>query len=145
MTLLEEFSLRYPEFSTPPPGQLPATGQQVEYWIAQAELFLCPSRWGATYRPAVLAWAATHLAASLRQALNGPVTGESGPVASASVGGESVSYSTGQRYGRRSAAEDWMLLYPPYGPEYLALRDSTLSGVESTRTFAPFESSPCNG
>ena len=143
MTLQEEFTIRYPEFLAPPPGQPPATEAQIEYWLAEAEDFLCPARWGKNYRRAVLAWAAAHLAASLKQALNGPSAGESGPVTGASVGGESVSYGFNSRFGQKGAVDDWMLLYPPYGPEYLMLRDSTMSGVETTRTFAPFEGNPC--
>lgn len=142
MTLLEEFKLRYPEFITVPPGQIPATDEQIEYWLADAESFLCPARWGVNYRRAVLAYAAAHLAAMLKQGLNGPSAGESGPVSSASVGGESVSYATNSKFGSGSSTDDWMWLYPPYGPEYLMLRDSTMSGVETTRTFAPFETSP---
>lgn len=143
MTFLEEFKMRYPEFVNVPPGQTPATDPQIEYWIAQAELFLCPARWGLNYRPAVLAWAAAHLAAMLKQAMNGPSAGEAGPVTSAAVGGESVSYAANSKFGSGSSADDWMWLYPPYGPEYLALRDSTISGVETTHTFAPFEGTPC--
>lgn len=143
MTLLEEFKIRYPEFLVPPPGQTPATDEQIEYWIAEAEDFLCPARWGKNYRRAVLAWAAAHLAQSLKQGLNGPSAGESGPVTSASVGGESVSYGSNSKFGTGTAADDWMLLYPPYGPEYLMLRDSTMSGVQTTRTFAPFEGVDC--
>lgn len=143
MTLLEEFMLRYPEFASPPPGQVPATEPQIEYWIAQAELFLCPARWGKNYRAAVLSWAAAHLAQTLKQGLNGPSAGEAGPVTAASVGGESVSYGSNSKFGQGSATDDWMWLFPPYGPEYLMLRDSTMSGVETTRTFAPFEGHSC--
>lgn len=143
MTLLEEFNLRYQEFMNPPPGQTPATAEQIEYWLAEAEDFLCPARWGKNYRRAVLAWAAAHLAAALKQGLNGPSAGESGPVTSASVGGESVSYGSNSKFGTGTAIDDWMLLYPPYGPEYLMLRDSTMSGVQTTRTFAPFEGVDC--
>lgn len=143
MTLVEEFNIRYPEMLAPPPGQPPATDAQIEYWISDAESFLCPVRWGLNYRRAVLAYAAAHLAQSLKQALNGPSAGESGPVTSASVGGESVSYGSNSKFGQGSAVDDWMLLFPPYGPEYLMLRDSTMSGVEATRTFAPFEGTGC--
>ena len=137
MTLYEEFVLRYPEFLNPPPSdppQPPATQAQIEYWLGEAEDYLCPDSWGVNFRRAVLAWAATKLASVLRQGMNGPAAGEGGPVSSASVGGESVGYQANSRFGRGSAAEDWYLLYPPYGLEYLALRDSTMSGVQATRT-----------
>lgn len=105
MTLAEEFDLRYPEFLLPPPGQTAATAPQIAYWLAEAEAFLCPERLGANYRPAVLAWAAAQVARALKQVLNGAAVGESGPVASAAVGGESVSYSSNSKYGTGTAAD----------------------------------------
>lgn len=134
MTLVDEFAIRYPEFDNPPPGQTSATEAQIEYWIAEAERFLTDRRWRENRRAAILAWAAAHVARALKQGLNGPAAGESGPVASASVGGESVSYFRNTGFGTGSSTDDWMLLYPPYGPEYLMLRDGTLSGVEATST-----------
>lgn len=143
MTLLEEFKIRFPEFLNPPPGQTAATEDQIIYWIEQAELFLCPSAWGKFYRMAVLTLAAAYLSMMLKQSMNGPASGESGPVASASVGGESVSYGINSKFGAGTSTDDWMWLVPPYGPAYLMLRDSVMSGVEMTRTFAPFTSMDC--
>jgi hypothetical protein len=133
VTLAEEFVLRYPEFLAPPVGQPAATGAQIDYWLAEAEAWLDPRAWGGNYRRACLAWAAVMLAGQIRRRLNGPATGESGPVTGASVGGESVSYGFNSRFSAGTYPDQWFLLYPPYGPEYLMLRDSTMSGVEATR------------
>lgn len=137
MTLLEEFNLRYPEFQNPPvsePPIPPATDEQIQYWIDWADGFLCPNQWGLNFRSAVLALAAVRLSEWLWGQMNGPGTaGVMGSVAAASVGGESVSYGTrGQTNVRFS--DEWLLSYPPYGSEYLFLRDSSILGAASTRT-----------
>lgn len=63
----------------------------------------------------------------------GSTSATMGPVASASVGGESVSYGNRGRTNV-SAVDEWMLMYPPFGQAFLALRDSSISGVAETRT-----------
>lgn len=134
MTEHEEFALRYPEFRDPPPDQAAAGPELVDYWLNEARRFLCKSAWGDNYRRAVLAWTATNLAAHIRRAMNGPANGEAGPVTAAAVGGESVAYGYNNRFADSAYADQWFLLYPPYGPEYLALRDATLPGVQATNT-----------
>lgn len=137
MTLLEEFNLRYSEFQNPPvsePPIPPVTDEQIQYWLDWASSWLCPNAWGLNYRSAVLALAAVRISEWLWGQMNGPGTaGVMGPVAGASVGGESVSYGT---RGRTSVhfTDEWFLSFPPYGNEYLFLRDSSILGAASTRT-----------
>lgn len=138
MTPLEEFNLRYPEFLVNPPvtePPLPQLPQEtVEYWLNWAADFLCPNQWGLNYRSAVLALAAVRISEWLWGQMNGPGSaGVMGPVASASVGGESVGYGTRGKTAVRFT-DEWFLSFPPYGAEYLFLRDSTILGAASTRT-----------
>ena len=137
MTLYDEFLLRYPEFLNPPatePPTPPAEEEAIHYWLREAEAFLDPAGWGRNFRRACLAWAAAMISSRLRQGQNGPASGEAGPVVSAGVGGESVGYGLNGRFGTGSFGDQWFLLNPPYGPEFLALRDMTFSGVRETRT-----------
>lgn len=137
MALLEEFNFRWPNFKTPPVTEPPtpaATDEQIQYWLDWAENYLCPNQWGLNYREAVLLLAAVMLSSQIRAQQDGAIgTGVMGPVASASVGGESVSYGTRGRTNVRFS-DEWFLGYPPYGPEYLFLRDSTILGAAATRT-----------
>lgn len=140
MTLLEEFNLRYPEFLVNPPvstedNPIPEIPEEVvQYWIDWAEDFLCPGQWGSNYRAAILALAAVRVSAWLQGQINGPGTaGVMGPVASASVGGESVGYGVRGRTNI-SFTEEWLKNYPPYGDEYLFLRNSSILGAATTRT-----------
>lgn len=139
-TLLRKFKLRYPVFVNPPVTEPPtpaATDCQIKYWLGDALNDLDPADWGACYEKAVLVYAAFNLAKSLAEMQNGPLGGVAGMVASASVGGESVSYTSNSRFGQGTISDDIYLLYPPYGPDFMALRDSIIPGARLT------SSGPC--
>lgn len=136
MTAFEEFNLRYPEFLSPPAGQTPVTEEQIEYWLVEAESYLYEPVWGSSYRKACLAWAATMLSAMLRRKMNGPAVGEPGPVSSVSVGGESTSYLGNGRFADATYTEQMLLLYPPYGPEFLALRNAAIAPIHRTNAWS---------
>lgn len=134
--LAAEFRIRYPEFLDPPEGQKAATLGQIEYWLKEADLELSDVSWPEKIRTkAMMAWAAAHIALALRREAMGAGTGESGPVASASVGGESVSYASNGKYGQGTFPQDWWLSVPPYGLEYLKYQQENMSGCELTRAF----------
>lgn len=137
MTLLKEFNTRWPQFKNPPVTEPPtpaATDRQIQYWLTWAENWLCPKAWGRSYREATLLLAAVMLASQIKAQQDGPVgAGVMGPVASASVGGESVGYGNRGKTAVRFS-DEWFLMFPPYGPEYLWLRDSTIIGATTTRT-----------
>lgn len=138
MDLLDEFNLRYPEFlldpavTEPPLPELPE--ETAIYWLNWANDALCPNQWGMNFRSAVLALAAVRISEWLWGRMNGPGSAAvMGPVASAAVGGESVGYGARGKTATRFT-EEWLLSYPPYGGEYLLLREATILGAASTRT-----------
>lgn len=129
--LVREFRIRYPEFQQEMPTRAKATKTQIVYWIGKADEYLSPDSWPDGSRPeAVLRYAAFLLAMSL----SGARGGSNGPVASASVGGQSVSYQTNNKYGQGTNHDDLLLMYPPYGPAYAAWRDQCMAEVVAGRT-----------
>lgn len=137
MALYDEFIIRYPEFLDPPvsdPPTPPVTPEQIQYWLDWAAEFLCPNAWGNAYKDAVMALAGVMLSDWVKSQMNGPGSASaSGPVTSASVGGESVGYGFYNRNAVRYT-DEWFLLHQPYGGFYLFLRDSSISGMTHTRT-----------
>jgi hypothetical protein len=99
-----------------------------------AEEYLCPNTWGSNLREAVMLLCAVKLSEITFANMNPQGTSATmGAVASASVGGESVSYGSRGRSNVR-AFDEWLLMYPPFGQAFLALRDGSISGVAETRT-----------
>ncbi len=138
MAILKEFNLRYPGFQNPPLTEPPTpsyTDAQIRNFLEWSEEYLCPNAWGSNFREAVMLLTAVKLSELTFGALNPPgsTSATMGAVASASVGGESVSYGYRGRNNVRSF-DEWLLMYPPYGQSFLALRDSSMAGVAETRT-----------
>lgn len=133
MTPLEEFKTRYGEFVNPPATDPPTPAvpdDTIQYWIDDAVAYLGPNRalWGGCFDRAVLTYAAFNLAKAVGTMQDGPAGGVLGPVASASVGGESVSYANQSRFGQGTSSDDRYLMYPPYGPDFMKLRDEIIPG-----------------
>lgn len=137
MTLLEEFNFLFPEFKNPPvtdPPVPPVEDERIQYWLTWAENWLCPNAWGSNFREAILLLAAIRLAMWQKAQQDGSIgTPVMGPVTAAAVGGESVGYSRrGNAY--LSLTDEMLYQYPPYGPSFIALRESSISGIKTTFT-----------
>lgn len=135
MFLPAEFKRRFFELATPP-DDVAMTPEEwddvIQTRLDDAVEWLDPAEWNGAYRRAVFLYAAFQLAKSLAAIADGPISGVSGPTTSASVGGESVGYANNSRFGQGTTSDDEYLKYPPYGTEYMALRDTVISGGKIT-------------
>ena len=120
---LATFRLSFPEFDS-------VTDDRVNFYIGKALNYLNDDVFGSCYDEAALYWTAHQLALSQAR-INGDASsgGASGinPIASATVGGVSVSYHMPNISSMNTTTSSSYRL-TPYGLQYLSIRDSCLPG-----------------
>lgn len=107
-----EFRARFPEYASDPP-----TDATIAIYIADANLFVDETAWGAKYNLGVM-YCAAHLLALALESAGGSAGGVSGAVASRTVDGTSISYTNAQPKDQSEAWYNSTI----YGQRYLNMR-----------------------